>query len=291
MGAQVTKPLRMAITCPENMTAAELLVAAARPDSHLALGSGILADQALVFIHGFTVSHENALRRAAQLAFDTKFNGLTFAFSWPAKSDLLEYLRASRTAVSASRSLRAFLESVILQTGASKVHIIAHSMGNAVLIQAIEQILRESPKIGVRLGEVIFAAPDVDSGQLAEFAQTANTMQGRFTLYASADDRALWLSSWLWGGTRAGFIGGTPLIAKGVDTIDVTRAGMGLFALNHDVYGSNSLIIADIQKLLEKRTRPPDMRTDSFESVAVKNGVYWRIKAPPQVRTNARNRN
>lgn len=279
LDAQVTKPIRMAVSCPQAMTQAELLAAAAKPEGRYSLGTNVFSDQALVFIHGFTVSHDDALRRAAQLAFDLKFDGPTFVFTWPAKSELLDYFRANRSAISSSRDLRAFLESVLLQTGARRVHIIAHSMGNTVLITAIGQMLQELPSTETRLGEIIFAAPDADGATLATVSDRLPKAVRRLTLYASAEDRALWLSSRLWGKTRAGFIGDAPLIATGVDTIDITRAGMSLFALNHDVYASNTLIISDMRKILEKGTRPPNVRTDAFEAVTQTSGRFWRIKA------------
>src|SRR5262245_12280183 len=40
--------------------------------------------QALVLVHGYNVSFDNAIRRAGQLAYDLEFDGPVFVFSWPA---------------------------------------------------------------------------------------------------------------------------------------------------------------------------------------------------------------
>ena len=45
-------------------------------------------DQALVFLHGFNNSFESALFRTAQIAYDLKFDGAPFLYSWPSKGQL-----------------------------------------------------------------------------------------------------------------------------------------------------------------------------------------------------------
>ena len=78
------------------------------------------------------------------------------------------------------------------------------------------------------------------------------------------------------GRPRAGFIGDKALIAPGVETIDVTDAGTSYFALNHDVYASNPVLVEDMQRILKDRQHPPDQRTGAFEPVAANDGTYWR---------------
>jgi esterase/lipase superfamily enzyme len=45
--------------------------------------ASVFPKQAFVFVHGFNVSFENALRRTAQIAYDLNFDGAPFLFSWP----------------------------------------------------------------------------------------------------------------------------------------------------------------------------------------------------------------
>jgi hypothetical protein len=42
-----------------------------------------LRHEALLFVHGFNVTFEDALRRAAQISYDLAFDGPTVVFSWP----------------------------------------------------------------------------------------------------------------------------------------------------------------------------------------------------------------
>jgi hypothetical protein len=67
------------------------------------------------------------------------------------------------------------------------------------------------------------------------------------------------------------------LIVKGVDTIDTSA---GLFDMNHELYASNPILVADIRRIIEKGEWPPDKRTKEFEQVSSKDGIYWRLLLP-----------
>lgn len=54
------------------------------------------ARQVLLYIHGYTVSYNSALKRAAQLKNDLKFEGLVILFSWPTMGHPMAYLRDRR---------------------------------------------------------------------------------------------------------------------------------------------------------------------------------------------------
>ena len=97
--------------------------------------------QVFVFVPGFNVSFENALRRTAQIAYDVDFDGAAVLFSWPSGSGLMSYLYSSeQNAGRPANQLMAFLEKFVAQTGATKIHLIAHSMGSVVLLDTLEKI-------------------------------------------------------------------------------------------------------------------------------------------------------
>ena len=52
--------------------------------------ASVFPKQVFVFVHGFNVSFENALRRTAQIAYDLNFDGAPFLFSWPSGDGMLE---------------------------------------------------------------------------------------------------------------------------------------------------------------------------------------------------------
>lgn len=247
--------------------------------------------QALVFVHGYNVSFENAVRRAAQLAYDTKFAGGVFLFSWPSKEDVWDYPADSKTADLAVPHLKHFLEKIVGEMGVTKIHFIAHSMGNKLLLRSLAQIVEKDPDLRPRIGEIIDAAPDVDADEFAQLVDKIKTGGAKFTLYAAETDKALWLSGALRHRPRAGFINGKPLIVRDeagkeviADTIDITNGGKGawydLFALNHDLYSSNPIIVGDMKRIIEQSERPPDKRTKEFEEVRSAERTYWRLRSP-----------
>jgi tetratricopeptide (TPR) repeat protein len=235
--------------------------------------------QALIFVHGYNVSFESAARRVAQIAYDIQFDGAAFLFSWPSQERMWGYLSDSDTVNIAADHLSDFLKKIVAETKVRKIHFVAHSMGNMVLLRALERVTRENPSLRELIGEIIEAAPDVDQGVYAHMLQTINPDGGRtFTLYASRGDWALWLSGWLRGLARAGYIGkDKPLIVPGVDTIDISEAGTSLFSLNHDLYSSNRILVADMRRIIEKSERPPDKRTRELEPITSSDGTYWRL--------------
>jgi esterase/lipase superfamily enzyme len=271
---------RLALRCIEVVKDKQLIEVAVR---RLAVSKNF-PNQVFVFVHGYNVSFDNAVRRAAQIAYDLKFDGGTFLFSWPSRGQLnvRAYFSDRDTVDITAEHLRQFLEKVVAETKAEKVHFIAHSMGNLVLLRALEKIGSEAPALRPVIGEIIQAAPDVDTDVFKQMVERIKVRGANLTLYASASDKALWFSGWLRKGTRAGFISEKqPLIVAGVDTIDITRAGTGLFGLNHDVYSASPSIVADMRRIFEHSVRPPDKRTKEFEPVVSKEGTYWRLR-PPQ---------
>lgn len=83
-------------------------------------------DHALVFVHGYNTSFDNALFRTAQIAYDLQFDGAPFLYSWPSGASVSRYPYDRESAEGAEPHLRKFLDMVIKNTGAKSVSIIAH---------------------------------------------------------------------------------------------------------------------------------------------------------------------
>ena len=275
--AGITEARRLAMHCIEVVGDKQIVEAAVRR-----LGDAkTYPSQALVFVHGYNVSFENAIRRTAQIAYDIKFDGGTFLFSWPSRGRLMDYFSDRETVDIAAEHLREFLEKIVGESKVTKIYFVAHSMGNMVLLRALEKIASEGSSLRAVIGEVIHAAPDVDPDLFVQIVRKIRAKGASFTLYASRSDRALWVSGWMRDRPRAGFIKDKPLITAGVDTIDITDAGTDLFALNHDVYSASPTIVGDMRRIIEGGERPPDKRTKELEAVALKDGTYWRLRALP----------
>jgi esterase/lipase superfamily enzyme len=238
-------------------------------------------DQALVFVHGYNTSFDNALYRTAQIAYDIGFDGAPFLYSWPSGGAVASYTYDRESAEACEPHMREFLEMVVKETGAKQVSIIAHSMGNQPLMDVLRAMRSSTPE-GVSIGQVILAAPDVDADNFTNLAKAIKGLAGNVTLYVASNDRALIVSRNFWGSYRAGDVPPTgPLILPGIDTIDVTAATTDVFALNHSGYASNARLLKDISELLMTGLRPPEARALKPAKVTIQAGDYWRYVAAP----------
>jgi esterase/lipase superfamily enzyme len=240
----------------------------------------------MVFIHGFNVSFDNAIKRAGQIAYDLNFDGPVFLFTWPSRGGdtllshvlrVFDYRYDRVSAEIAGAHLEQFLDQIIVQTNFTKVHFIAHSMGNKALLDALRLSANAHSLTQVRLGEIILAAPDVERDSFIQLIGSLGNLVSKITLYASGSDRALLASRWFWQGAPAGFVvkGQGPIVLDGVETINITAAGDSLLGLNHDIYASNPDISKDMSSILERNLHPPDVRSRSFLREATTEGIYW----------------
>ena len=234
-------------------------------------------DHAFVFVHGFNTSFDYALYRTAQIAYDLKFDGAPFVYSWPSGGKVASYTYDRGSAEQAEPHLAEFLDLVVKKTGAKSISLIAHSMGNELLLRVMEHMKPVTPA-GVSISQVILAAPDVDRDKFNIIAREITSLAKGVTLYAASNDRALGYSARFWGGVpRAGDVPATgPLIVPGVDTIDVTSLSTDSLALNHSSYAENNALLNDIKLLLQTGERPPDKRIPILEKVTIPSGDYWR---------------
>jgi esterase/lipase superfamily enzyme len=238
--------------------------------------------QALVFVHGFNNSFDCAVRRAAQLSHDLGFDGPMFVFSWPSREQLWGYEDDRERAQNSSEMLAQFLESVVAETRARRIHIIAHSMGNYALNDAFRTMDAGVLK-KLNLGEIVMASPDLDIDQFKQAQRKLSPLGAAATIYAASSDRALSISSLLrFRKPRLGFIpaGGPKQVPAGADFIDVTAVNADVFSLNHDIYANSPDIIRDLGLILRNSQRPPDVRSSQLEKVPAQGTTYWRYRLP-----------
>ncbi len=237
-------------------------------------------DHAFVFVHGFNTSFDAGLYRTAQIAYDMKFDGAPFVYSWPSGGKVASYTYDRGSAEQAEPHLTEFLKLVIKESGAKSISLIAHSMGNELLLRVLEQMRSAAPK-DVVISQVILAAPDVDRDKFDNIARQIASFSKGVTLYAASNDRALNYSARFWGGVpRAGDVPASgPLIVPGIDTIDVTAVSTDGLGLNHSGYAENKTLLNDIALLIQTGERPPDKRIPILKRIDTDAGAYWRY--PP----------
>jgi esterase/lipase superfamily enzyme len=210
--------------------------------------------EALVFLHGFNVDFNEAAIRAAQIGFDLKVPGLTAFFSWPSKGKVSSYAADEATIEASEGAISDFLTRFVTESGATGVHVIAHSMGNRGLLRALQRIHADAERrTSIRFQQIILAAPDLDADLFRDLGDVYAASSLRTTLYASPLDRAVEMSAWLHGAARAGF---TPpiTIIDGVDTIEVP--GFNLLDLGHGYFSEAEAVLHDIFELMHYNENP-----------------------------------
>jgi esterase/lipase superfamily enzyme len=213
--------------------------------------------EALVFVHGYRVTFEEAARRTAQLAADLGIAASLF-FSWPSRGKLFSYGADATIAERAVPRVVEFLDLLSEQSGAEVIHLIAHSMGTLALTKALgEYLQRAKARSRKKFREIILAAADIDAVTFKD--QIVPKIAGkerRMTLYASRRDYALLCSKWLRVDLpRAGFIEkGKPLVIAGVETVDVSAVNseqMWGLLQGHSYVGERPAVLQDIDALLK----------------------------------------
>jgi esterase/lipase superfamily enzyme len=232
----------------------------------------------LAFVHGFNVSFEDAARRAAQISVDLKFAGRTLLYSWASAADTKQYTVDESTIEWSRDNFEAFLQLALSEIGAREVHVIAHSMGNRALVNTLERIPSwQLPAGAAKLGQVVFAAPDVDRDRFVQLAAKFKGSAARFTLYASSRDVALLASKFVHGYPRAGEAGEALLVVDGVDTIDASLVDTSLVGLRHSYFGDKRSILNDMFNLITQQLAP-DKRFD-LDAVGDALRRYWSYRA------------
>jgi esterase/lipase superfamily enzyme len=210
----------------------------------------------LLYVHGYNQTFETGAIHAAQLAQGLRFGGETMLFSWPSKASLLDYGYDRESAMWSRDSLEQVLAKLIAAPATARIHIVAHSVGTMLAMEALRQIYaRRADAVASRIGAVIFAAPDIDMDVFASSVERIGPLAARITVIAATNDRALALSGWIAGGvTRVGAAEQAQLKELGLHVIDTSGQGLGV--INHDSSMSDPRILQVIRRALDGR--PPD---------------------------------
>jgi esterase/lipase superfamily enzyme len=240
------------------------------------------SDEAFVFVHGFNVSFEGAAKRAAQIARDMNFDGLPIVYSWPSRNSIFSYIADTAVVNLSGRRLLGFLEDVVRQSGAKRIHLIAHSMGNRALTDALELYAVMHRGEPPAFDQVLFTAPDLDAGLFKAMAKTIRPVARRLTLYTSDHDWALAVSRRLHGDMpRAGQSGKEILLSDDFDSVDMSLVGEDMLA--HSYFANNPSALTDILSLFWRDTPP----RDRCGMVAPQSERGWWLYSPERCDSNA----
>jgi esterase/lipase superfamily enzyme len=302
---------------------------------------------ALVFIQGYNVSFKDALAVLAKLKSETNYRGRVYLYSWPSLVSTLSYITDLDNAEQAEPYFQSFMRMLMRDANIDEIDVLAHSAGSQTLLRTVNALrpifdtqkeLFDTEKElngqrapakqatvaqrskSIRIGQMIFAAPDVERNVFDQKLRRIAPFAERVTVYVSSTDVALLASKFLRGGNpRAGDLdrSQTPPQPVQVDLdnvhiIDATgdeawyrfdriffRSGSDQ-DYGHDYFIRNTDVVHDITAILQSRgvediKTPIERAKDRFNALPYKdaNGkclagkFYYQFKSKMSQMTTA----
>lgn len=232
-------------------------------------------DSALMFIHGYNVSFEDAARRTGQMKYDLQFPGPALFYSWPSAGNKRSYTIDEQNIEWSQPNIKQFLIDVLEQSRIRHLYLVGHSMGTRGLTRALIDLFQEKPHLRERIKDIVLAAPDIDAAVFVrDIAPRITSDLNRVTLYASSRDLALAASDTVHGAPRAGHSGEHLVVCPGVETIDASEVKTDF--LGHSYFGDHNSTLSDIYYMIKE-----DLGADDrfgLQGVDTLNGRYWHFK-------------
>lgn len=233
-----------------------------------------------VFIHGFGTSFEAAAWRTGQLKADLEFDGPAVMYSWPSRGlvEPISYFRDRDSVRESHDELEQFLETIATQTGATKIHVIAHSMGNYLLAPTLKRLRDRDYLPKPLFDQLVLAAPDISAEMFEdEIAAKLDRAANRTTIYAADNDYALRISQiFNRNRRRLGTLLGIEMVRPRtrLEVVDTGTAEFRLFEAGHSDYAGP--VLEDLKATI--RGLNPTVRGLARHHL---QPAHWELKAGP----------
>lgn len=229
-----------------------------------------------IFIHGYNVDFEQAAIQAAQIGYDLNLPGPVAFYSWPSQGTLAGYLADAASIEASERLMCDFILQFCARSGATRVALVAHSMGNRGALRAINRAIAESSLADQILvkSNLILAAPDVDRDVFRVMMEPLIAKFKRITIYMSDRDRALQLSGFLHEYPRAGLYPPVTIV-ENADTVHVGNVDLSL--LGHGYLTGARELLYDIHALILKDIEAP--KRMGLKEIYDGKSKFWTISA------------
>lgn len=155
--------------------------------------------EVFIFVPGFKVDFAYPVLVAAELWHYIGYDGAFIAYSWPSGQRLRSYLADVETTAFSAQHFRLLLIYLAEHTDAKRIHILSYSAGARIVSQALHELGLmaygfpvSQLKKRLRIGQVIFAAPDIDLMLFAaRYRDRFEDIVDSITIYTNANDTAL----------------------------------------------------------------------------------------------------
>jgi esterase/lipase superfamily enzyme len=162
----------------------------------------------LIYMHGANTDFERAAAQAAQFQHFLGRDAVVLVFAWPSAGSLLRYARDVATARHSEPAFARLLAQLSAHTQAAHLNVLAYSAGAMIaspgLARAADDAAAAADPARLRLGEVYYAAPDIDFPVFVDNLPRYQDPVRRVTVALNLGDRALSFAQRIHRVSRAG---------------------------------------------------------------------------------------
>jgi len=245
--------------------------------------------EVILYVHGFNETFARASFTTAELCHFLGREHVCAYFTWPASSSgniLTSFTTTTESARFAESHLVKTIRWIARTPGVEGIHLLAHSRGSALLLDALRDLVKEAFVYGVapashlKLVNVILVAPDIDEDVaiqkfevfvsdpdvLAHWPSQLDppTLSGRFTVYSSPQDRALRVSRMLFRSrARTGQLSADEAPLEEQQRLEkwekfdlILYQGLRTDLFGHAYFVTNPRVSSDLIELLRYGTKP-----------------------------------
>lgn len=197
--------------------------------------------EAIIFVHGFNNTFTEGLYRIAQLRHDLEVPGVALHYSWPSAAEPLGYVLDRGSATFARDGLEELIREAVA-AGATRVTLVAHSMGSFLTMEALRDLAQRDGGLPTQLRGVVLISPDIDVDVFRMQAKDIGTLPQPFLIFGSERDRVLRLSALITG--QRGRLGALDSVERLAD-LEVTYLDVAAFSQGsgHFVPGTSPALI------------------------------------------------
>jgi esterase/lipase superfamily enzyme len=167
--------------------------------------------EVFIYVHGFHNGFDDAVFAMAELWHFLGRIGVPVVYTWPAgHPGVFGYTYDRESSEFTVYHLRQVLELISSFSEVEKIHLIAHSRGTDVALNAIRELTLQAraadldPRERFKVHNLILAAPDLDLQVSAEriVGDQLSLSVDRFTIYTSPKDKAIGVAARLFASPR-----------------------------------------------------------------------------------------
>lgn len=197
----------------------------------------------LVYVHGSNNTMPLAAAQAAQLRHFTGRRIVVLAFLWPSAGSILKYFTDVANAAASVDPFVRLLELLAANTDAHRIDVLAYSAGAQIVSPALAKLAAPRPpqtleqqRERLRLGQIYFAAPDIDTRRATQDLAQYVKLVDRVSIAANLNDSALRFANIVHRGSRAGRPNPTELDAAQTGFLVEASKRLGFDLIRVDPY-------------------------------------------------------